>query len=287
MGKGYPDGVLERLQGVELEVLRAVAAVCDQLGLTWFIDSGTCLGAVRHGGFIPWDDDIDIGLPLADYQVFCEKAPDLLPEGFGLYTHASTPNYPPLWAKAYKKGTRFMGRQMVDAGLEEGVFVDVFAYTRLDSDERVAQKQIRDAALWQRVSYLYHTAHPKIPADAPLRPLLAAGCVAAHGLIKLAMNPQGIERRFERVFSGKDQKGPWCNIFYPTCGTFAEEELFPPQPIAFEDCVFPAPRNTHAYLTTLYGDYMTPPPVERQAEFPPVILDFGDGVNVMDTSSGC
>ena len=116
MGYGYPDGALERLQEEELGILKEVARVCVQLNLVWFMDSGSCLGALRHGGFIPWDDDIDVALPLADYRTFCAEAPALLSEGFGLYTHAETANYPPLWAKVYRKGTRFMSQQMADAG---------------------------------------------------------------------------------------------------------------------------------------------------------------------------
>lgn len=282
MAYGYPEGALERVQGIEIDILKAICAVCDELSLTWFIDSGTCLGAVRHGGFIPWDDDIDIGMKLEDYRVFCERAPKLLPPEYGLYIHADLPNYPPLFAKVYRKNTRFMEEQMVDAGFESGIFVDVFAYERLDSDEAVAKRQIRTAALWQYVSYLYHTAHPKIPASAPARSLLKVGCVVAHGIIRALLTPQGIERRFDAAFDGGDKRGMWTNIFYPTWGAYADEDLFPVQSVAFEGVMVPAPRNADAFLKTLYGDYMTLPPEESRVAHLPQVLDFGDGVNVME-----
>lgn len=280
--RGYPQGAIERVQEVETEVLKATAEVCRQLGIEWFADSGTAIGAVRHGGFIPWDDDIDIGMRLEDYRLFCEKAPSLLPEGFGLYTHATTPNYPPLWAKVYKKGTRFMSAQMQEAGLEQGLFVDVFAFTRLDSDEHRAARQLRSMAFWQRVSYLYYTAHPKIPAGTPCKPLVKAVCMAAHVLATVLFPPNVVERRFDKAIESGDGEGPWVDVFYPTYGQFAEETLFPVRMMPFGGMDVPVPADTHAYLTTMYGDYLQLPPEEERGAYPPVVLDFGDGVNVME-----
>ena len=81
-GKPYPEGALERLQKEELKILEVIDSICRKHGLTYFIDAGTTLGAVRHGGFIPWDDDADVGMPYEDYKKFCEIAPHELPEGY-------------------------------------------------------------------------------------------------------------------------------------------------------------------------------------------------------------
>lgn len=278
----YPEGALERVQQIELEVLQATAQVCEQLGIEWFVDSGTAIGAVRHGGFIPWDDDIDIGMRHADYLVFCEKAPELLPEGFGVYTHAATPNYPPLWAKTYRKGTRFMSRQMLEAGIDQGLFVDVFAYAQLDSNEAKAAKQMRSMAFWQRISYLYHTAHPKIPAGVPFKPLVQAGCVLAHHVARVLFPPRLVEARFNKAIESGDGRGLWTNVFYPTWGCYKTETLFPTKMIPFEGAEAPVPQDVHTYLETLYGDYMQLPPEEERGAYPPLVLDFGDGVNVME-----
>lgn len=63
-----------------------VAQLCKDHNLVYFIDSGTCLGAVRHGGFIPWDDDIDIGMPQKDYFKFLQIAPKYLPSGYSVHS---------------------------------------------------------------------------------------------------------------------------------------------------------------------------------------------------------
>ena len=279
----YPPGTLERVQKTQVEILKAIAALCEEFDLTWFVDSGTCLGAVRHQGFIPWDDDIDIGLPYEDYLTFCEVAPRVF-EGtdLGRYTHAQTPNYPPLFAKVYLKGTRFIGEQMLEAGLDEGIFVDVFAYAQLDSNPRKAAKQARSFIFWQRASYLHELAHPYMAGAGALKPLLSAAATAAHGVVKTVLSARQIEERFHRTVAQGDGKGPWTGIFYADWGQFTTGVLFPVTMLPFEDMIVPAPHDTHAFLTTLYGDYMQLPPEDQRCLKPPVILDFGDGINVME-----
>ena len=284
MRNDYPEGALERIQQIQTDILHIVSLICDEFNLTWFAESGTCLGAMRHGGFIPWDDDVDIALPLDDYRTFCEIAPQVLPEGYGLYTHATTPNYPPLFAKVYKKGTRFIGKQMLEAGFDEGIFIDVFAYGRLDSNPAIAKRQVRDAAFWQRMSYLYHIAHPKVPGNLPIKSMLGAFTAAAHQLVRRRYTPAQIEQRFFDVFAQGDGQGLWTNMFYTTWGSFATDVLFPTKNVPFGQLEIPVPADPETYLTVFYGDWRTPPAERDRCANPPVILDFGDGVNVMERS---
>ncbi|MBQ3302339.1 MAG: LicD family protein [Eggerthellaceae bacterium] len=282
MANAYPQGALERLQAEQTEIMRIVSLVCKEFDLTWWADSGTCLGAVRHKGFIPWDDDVDIAMPLEDYRVFCQVAPQVLPEGYGIYLHGVTENYPPLFAKVYKKGTRFIGKQMQEAGFDEGIFIDVFAYAQLDSDPRRAARQVRESTFWQRMSYLYHLAHPKIPAHLPMKAMLGGFTAAAHAFVNRAYTPESIERRFYDVFERGDGRGKWTNVFYATWGTYETGVLLPTLTAPFGQLTVPIPHDAHAFLTILYGDYMQEPPESERCTNPPVILDFGDGINVME-----
>ena len=140
----YDPDDLRQLQLVELEVLLAIDKLCARYDIPYFLDSGSALGAMRHGGFIPWDDDIDIGMLREDYERFVAVALDELPEGYRLLTPDVTEGYAPMWAKVMREGTKFYTRETLEAGLDQGVFVDVFPYDRLCEDVREAQRQVAD-----------------------------------------------------------------------------------------------------------------------------------------------
>lgn len=105
------DSVLTRLQFVELSILEVVGSLCDKFGINWWLDGGTCLGAMRHKGFIPWDDDIDIGMMRSDYDRFCSIASTELPDGYSFHDSRNSPGYAAMFCKVYKDGTRFENQE--------------------------------------------------------------------------------------------------------------------------------------------------------------------------------
>ena len=78
---------MNELQKTEFEMLKIFINICDQLNLKYFLVCGSALGAVKYGGFIPWDDDMDVGLLREEYDIFCSKAQELLPEGIFLQSY--------------------------------------------------------------------------------------------------------------------------------------------------------------------------------------------------------
>ncbi len=78
----YVDGMMKRCWAAQLEVLSEIDKVCKRLGITWYADCGTLIGAVRHGGYVPWDDDLDICMLRDDYELFRKHALEMLPEGY-------------------------------------------------------------------------------------------------------------------------------------------------------------------------------------------------------------
>ncbi len=130
----YDDRDLRKLQLLELRILKEIDRVCRELGITYFLDSGSVLGALRHGGFIPWDDDIDLGMPRADYDRFVAEAPALLGEEYVVSTPETNPHQAALFGKVWLRGTRFATEETIEAGFDQGIFVDLLPYDALSSD---------------------------------------------------------------------------------------------------------------------------------------------------------
>lgn len=161
----YDPSTLRRLQLVELDILEVVADVCERHGIRWFLDRGTALGAVRHKGFIPWDDDVDVGMLREDYERFLQIAEKELPNGYSLHTPDNTPHYAPLFAKVYKDGTEFWSREISESKCEQGIFVDIFPYDTMSTDEVDQKRQCKEAIRWTRASYLYHARSMVVPGS--------------------------------------------------------------------------------------------------------------------------
>lgn len=113
------------LQKCELEILKEFDRVCKMNNLNYSLGSGTMLGAVRHKGFIPWDDDIDVLMPANDYKKFCKIAPKAFSEKFFLQT-----SYTDSWYASFSK-VRMNGTTAIEKGFEncrfhQGVWIDIF-----------------------------------------------------------------------------------------------------------------------------------------------------------------
>ncbi len=96
------DDSLKKLQKLELEMLLKIVDICEKNNITYYLFGGTLIGAVRHEGFIPWDDDIDLGMPRPDYEKFLEIAESELGENYDLLTPFKNPKYQFSFSKVIK-----------------------------------------------------------------------------------------------------------------------------------------------------------------------------------------
>ena len=107
MSREYDQATLQRLQKLELDILKDFIYVCDKYELTWFSFAGTAIGALRHGGFIPWDDDIDVCLPREDFEKFLVAAQKEFPDKYVMMNAEIDENYPLTTTRWMLKGTKF------------------------------------------------------------------------------------------------------------------------------------------------------------------------------------
>lgn len=274
-----PSDILSRLWEVELEILDVIESICAELNITWFLDSGSALGAARHSGFIPWDDDIDIGMLRKDYERFCAHAPELLPEGFSLHTAHNDLHYSCFFAKIYKDTTRFHTKESLAIGAEMGIFVDVFPYDQVFSDEALQQKQLAKTRRCVKLLHLYHSKHITVPHQGMLGALEKTACYFTHYVVKAIYSRKHLIKAFEdAALAASHERYPGQKEL---CASLAGsinrvipcDDLLPVSSLRFENKERPVPGNIESYLSRHYGTWEElPPPEKRKTHLPTEIV---------------
>lgn len=267
---------LERLQSVLLDLLDVFDRICGELDLPYWIDGGSCLGAMRHGGFIPWDDDADVGMPYEAWKCFVREAPSVLPTGYTVHTWDNTPGMAPLWATLGKDGTRFVGADQLQSGYEQSIFLDIFPHVVLDADPGIAARQRRRMQFWQGLSYVREIKNPS-----GARGVVKALSAPAHAVLGLV--PQHVLAKYYLASFDSDNPGDLLvNASYARVTPAPVDAVLPVRRVSFGPLELCAPRDPDTYLTLTYGDWRQLPPVEKRRTHAPHVLDFGDGVNVLE-----
>lgn len=234
---------LRRLQLRMLEILKEVDRICKKHDIPYWLSSGTLLGAIRHGGFIPWDDDLDIEMLRDDYIRLLNILPDELSDKYVLQTEDSDPNYVYLYAKIRDKNSFIKEKCQVNQSLKhQGAFIDIF----------------------------------------PLEPSSLNICkISAKLFNRFCFNQvlcTGIRRWFYHL-----SRFILLNLVFPSFRSISKlkrdvhlyhtlgvnfmafrvyEEIFPLKNAKFEDMEFPIPEDSDSYLKRLYGDYMIIPKIK-------------------------
>ena len=126
--------LLNKVRSVQLEIAKEIRRVCEENDISCFLAHGTFLGAVRHKGFIPWDDDMDMGMLRQDYEKFCRIAPSKLKPEFCLQTWYTEPNYALPFGKVMKRGTVYLENKKTRRLQDNGIYVDIFPYDYAPED---------------------------------------------------------------------------------------------------------------------------------------------------------
>lgn len=257
------DNRLRKLQLTLLGMLKDIDAICKKHGINYWLDSGSLLGAVRHQGFIPWDDDLDIGMLRKDYEKFLSVAPREIGDNYLLQNWHSDEHFGYPFTKIIKRNTKYVTYLQRNVSAWEGIFIDIFPFDVYPGKaiQRFFHKYsvvIPKGIVKIKCGYdmdSHRTTTQKIRA-LPFR-LIARFC-SREWLIK----------QYEKNISKYDRVNTGC---YFACNAtdygkyvLKEKWLGKLTPRKFEDGFFPCPDDCEAWLTMAYGDYMKFPPIEKR-----------------------
>lgn len=287
----YPPEIIKKLQGVELQMLKDFDKVCRKYNLTYFALFGTAIGAIRHHGFIPWDDDIDVGMMREDYEKLREIPKSEWGDNEIVFPEDDVAYH--MWpiTRLYRKDTLFVRENAIlydkprnGGSIMRPIFFDIFVFSHVPSKELV-QSVSKTMVNYQRL-YWYSKTGMKVRSEDSLR--FRMRCLRnnlIHKCLNLVKKPELIFcKKFYGVIDDLNKKGDKyvttlaCAVpseIFDSC--FPESDMFPVVYVPFEDIEIPIQKNYHEMLTAIYGDYMQLPPEKMRVNHTPAILDFGDG----------
>lgn len=259
-----------KLWDVQLDILTVIDQVCKKNGLHYSLYAGTLLGAVRHKGFIPWDDDLDICMPRDEYEVFLDIWKNEDHPGYILQNKRNTPTFTQTFSKIRKDHTTFLQYEWEKGRYHTGIFVDIFPMDRCP-DSFLQQALFR----WRCVKYLLYTRE-FVPSE-------ASAVVQVASKLFLALTSKTGRNRYRKRFEKelqelyKDYRKPIVTI--ETLNTmkalFPNDLFLESKCVVFEKKEYCCFAKWDEYLKLKYGDYMRmPPEKERVWKHLPLVIDF-------------
>lgn len=262
---------LRQLQRIELELLTEADRICQTCGIHYNIIAGTLLGAVRHGGFIPWDDDADIALLRPEYEKFrraCETELDT--SRFYFQDHTNTPGYRWGYGKLRRKGTMFLREHQEHMPYEQGIFIDVFPLDNVPMHP--ARRQWHSMKCYVIRKFLWSEVGRIADKSRWKRLLFRLMSCVPH---------EKIFAHYEKLVQQSDaEPSRWVRILMFPTPTKDEGYLRAwyerSAPIVFEGCTFPGIADFDSYLSFKFGDYHELPPEDQRKVHPVTALRFVD-----------
>lgn len=278
--KEYDTQTLKKLQKVELEILKDFMDVCDRHNLRYFGIAGTCIGVLRHKGFIPWDDDIDVAIPREDFEKFLQYAQEELSEKYIVMNGRNNENYPLMTTRLMMKGTKFREYALAHIDCPLGIFLDLYPFDHLSDDPKKRKKQMRKAWFFSKLLILRSIPKPVLAFKGWKAKVVHGICAVVHyGMVVLHISKKWLIDQCEEASTRHNDE---INSEYvdflcdttPDMNIYAVKDLYPLQQLDFEDIKMWFPKNMHNNLTNMYGDYMQLPPEEKRKNHYPYELVF-------------
>ena len=269
------DVLSKKIHNRLLLMMKGLHHICVENNITYYIIGGTALGARRHRGFIPWDDDVDIGMPRPDYEKFAQLKQEKFPDFLELRWYKNTDYSPFQFIKLVDNRTTLIEDQYRD--YVEGLYIDIFPLDGVKPNSLI--EKFRRRKIWTLHSMVRVNCSTE-KRNNPLKKLIAS-------LIR-KLDLKRLHNKLENTLKRISYND--CDLTANFLGAWGKREIMEkrlfgtPVLYPFEDTSFYGPEKIDEYLTNLYGNFMTLPPTEQQVfrhAYP--LLDFNTSFREYDT----
>lgn len=262
------DEELKELQQCYMGMLKDIIRVCEENDIVYMAAGGTALGSVRHKGFIPWDDDVDLIMPREDLNRFIDIFDDALGDGYELTSPNSKYELESMITAIYKKNTLKANLMTYRTPLPQGVHIDIFAIESVPRNPVVRRIKGITAMGLQFIAVSTLLRHYRNEEKKALFSQTTAGKInyalrMAVGAVFSFRSYKKWGNLFDRFVRGKQDTGLWAvptDVGHYFGHIMDKDVYYPPVKGPFEDIEINLPHNPDAYLKNQYGDYMVIPP---------------------------
>lgn len=249
---------MNEVQKVVFDMFEQFVNVCNRLGLKYYLVNGSALGAKKYGGFIAWDDDMDVAMPRSDYEVFLSKAQDLLPEEIFVQNYRTDPAFPFMYTKLRNSNTTFIETSVKALKMNHGVYMDIFPLDGYIPDSSVKSKikKLKIKVLhWFHFCALDDKSSCKIRIRNFVLRMFGFHKRTAQSLRIIEQMVSNSDENTEYLCNYSDRQGKGC-ILREWYGNGAKAK--------FEGIDVMIPENFESYFTKKYGEWCADLPANEQ-----------------------
>lgn len=258
---------MELLHQVDMEIVKEIVRICDKHGLTYYMLGGTMLGAIRHGGFIPWDDDIDLGMPREDYEKLLQIAPQELKANYKLVNFYTDPNYQYYITRILDTDTKVEEERIGNENRYTNASIDIFPIDGTPNNS-LLRKIYYFRVLFHRalMSLCYKDSIDRKRSRGTAEKILL--WVMEHVPVEKLTTPYKQKCKIDKLLKGQKVEG--SKYIGNIMGAYRTREIVPAEFYGkgafytFEDMQLRGLEKYDEYLTYTYGDYMQLPPEDKR-----------------------
>ena len=260
--------ITRELREKQMQILDEIEKICEKHNLIYFLSEGTLLGAIRHKGFIPWDDDLDISMPREDYEKFKIIAMNELNKKHELDYFKTNKHYFLPFIKVREKKTIYLEKKLINYMGLKGIFVDIFPLddTKKPNSYLMKFQSKLEHIIAATLSFKSRVIHNRSKKEKVFLTLLSV--LPFKFLVwlqdKVMTFQNNSKCKYFASYGITPKKKP----------AYEKEKLLPTKKAIYENRVYNIPNDSDYYLKVLYGDYMTLPPKEKRKSHKPIKIEF-------------